>query len=196
MSLPVWAPEEEALAFLRDREDWVRDHLDRAPPLRIARIGAAIPVGGRPMPVIAGPGRVARIEAGRILVPHGPHQGPRIKALLTAMARERLRAAVEIHAIALGRSAGKLTLRDPRTRWGSCSSKGDLMFSFRLVMAPPEILDYVAAHETAHLAEMNHGPAFWSLCRKLCPQTDTHRHWLREHGSALLAWRFETADGD
>lgn len=196
MSLPVWAPEEEALAFLHDRADWVRDHLDSAPPPRIARIGATIPICGRPVPVIAGQGRVARIEEGRVVVAEGPRQGPRIKALLTAMARERLRTAVDRHAGTLGRPTGKLTLRDPRSRWGSCSSKGDLMFSFRLIMSPPEILDYVAAHETAHLVEMNHGPAFWSLCRRLCPQTETHRRWLRVHGAELLAWRFDTVDGD
>jgi predicted metal-dependent hydrolase len=58
-------------------------------------------------------------------------------------------------------------------------------------MAPPEILDYVAAHEAAHLVEMNHGPAFWALCRRLCPETDRHRAWLRSHGTELLAWRFD-----
>jgi predicted metal-dependent hydrolase len=79
---------------------------------------------------------------------------------------------------------GRLTLRDPRSRWGSCSAKGDLMFSFRLIMTPPEVLDYVAAHEVAHLVEMNHGPAFWSLCHRLCPATDTHRRWLKDHGPA------------
>jgi predicted metal-dependent hydrolase len=85
-----------------------------------------------------------------------------------------------------------LTLRDTRSRWGSCSAKGDLMFSFRLIMTPPEILDYVAAHEVAHLVELNHGPGFWDLCHRLCPTTDTHRRWLKKHGAALLAWRFDT----
>jgi hypothetical protein len=94
-------------------------------------------------------------------VPDGPRQGPRIKALLTAMARDRLRASVARHAAEHRAHPGKLTLRDPRSRWGSCSAKGDLMFSFRLIMTPPEVLDYVAAHEVAHLVEMNHGPAFW-----------------------------------
>jgi predicted metal-dependent hydrolase len=192
MSLPVWAPEDEALAFLHDRADWVRGHLDRAPAPSIARIGADLPVCGVPRPVTSGSGRAARFADGRIVVPDDARQGPRIKALLTAMARDRLRAAVAQHADTIGRDPGKLTLRDPRSRWGSCSAKGDLMFSFRLIMAPPEVLDYVAAHEVAHLVEMNHGPDFWSLCHRLCPSTDIHRRWLKDHGATLLAWRFDS----
>jgi hypothetical protein len=65
------------------------------------------------------------------------------------------------------------------------------MFSWRLIMAPPPVLDYVAAHEVAHLAEMNHAPAFWTVCRSLCPATDIHRKWLRAQGPDLLSWRFD-----
>ncbi len=194
MSLPLWAPEEEALAFLHDRADWVRGHLQKAPAARIARIGEAVPICGVPRPVVAGPGRAARFSEGQIMVPEGPRAGPKVKALLTALARERLMSAVAHHSEKIRRTPGKLTLRDPRSRWGSCSAKGDLMFSFRLIMTPPEILDYVAAHEVAHLVEMNHGPAFWSLCHRLCPDTDTHRRWLKLNGAELLAWRFDSMD--
>ena len=107
------------------------------------------------------------------------------------MARERLTSAVAAYAETLGRPFGRITLRDPRSRWGSCSSKGDLMFSWRLIMAPPEVLDYVAAHEVAHLAEMNHSDRFWAVCRRLCPETDKHRRWSKQNGAELLAWRFE-----
>ncbi|MEJ6390677.1 M48 family metallopeptidase [Gymnodinialimonas ulvae] len=193
LSLPTWAPEAEALAFLRAREDWVRQHLDGAADVKSARIGVQIPVCGVPRDIVAGVGRAARFVDGRIEVPEGPREAPRIKALLTAMARDRLSAAVTQHAANLGRPFGRITLRDPRSRWGSCSSKGDLMFSWRLIMAPPEVLDYVAAHEVAHLAEMNHSARFWAVCRRLCPDTDTHRRWIKQRGADLLAWRF---DGD
>ncbi|AHM04110.1 Zinc metalloprotease [Roseibacterium elongatum DSM 19469] len=196
LSLPQWACEAEALAFLRDREDWVRRHLRDAPDRKLARIGALVPVCGTPRPVAPGPGRAARFDGGVIHVPPGPREGPRIKALLTALARERLSTSVARHAQTLGRVPGRLTLRDPRSRWGSCSARGDLMFSWRLIMAPPEILDYVAAHEVAHLAEMNHSAAFWSVCHTLCPETDRHRQWLRSHGAELLAWRFDTATNE
>ncbi|WP_439139211.1 M48 family metallopeptidase [Roseicyclus sp.] len=193
LSLPIWAPEGEALAFLRDREAWLRGHLANAAPSRHARIGAWVPICGTPREVIAAATRATRFRDGRIEVPDGPRAGPRIRALLGALARERLTEAVERHAAALGRKPQRITLRDPRSRWGSCSSKGDLMFSWRLIMAPPAVLDYVAAHEVAHLVEMNHSAAFWRVCARLRPDYDAHRAWLRQHGASLLAWRFETA---
>ncbi|MCS6624219.1 M48 family metallopeptidase [Roseibacterium beibuensis] len=192
LSLPQWAPEAEALAFLRAREDWVRRHLQDAPPPKLARVGAMVPICGTLRPVESGPGRAARFDGGVIHVPPGPREGARIKALLTALARDRLASAVARHAETLGRVPGRLTLRDPRSRWGSCSARGDLMFSWRLIMAPPEILDYVAAHEVAHLAEMNHSAAFWAVCHQLCPETDRHRAWLKAHGADLLSWRFDS----
>lgn len=191
LSLPLWAPEADALEFLREREGWLRSHLDRAPDAQVAGIGASVPICGVARPVVAGRGRSARFVDGQIEVPEGPREGPRIKALLTALARERLAASVATHAGAIGRVPGRLTLRDPRSRWGSCSSRGDLMFSWRLIMAPPAVLDYVAAHEVAHLVEMNHSDRFWALCAQLCPEYRRHRSWLKRHGAELLAWRFE-----
>jgi len=196
LSLPLWASEAEALAFLRAREEWLRHHLAAAPMPAQARIGATVPVCGVQRAVVAGSGRAARFAEGGIAVPPGPREGPRIKALLTALARDRLSHAVALHADALGRVPGRMTLRDPKSRWGSCSSKGDLMFSWRLIMAPPEVLDYVVAHEVAHLAEMNHSDAFWRVCGRLCPAYRVHRDWLRRHGAELLALRFDLAEED
>jgi predicted metal-dependent hydrolase len=196
LSLPLWASEAEALDFLRDREAWVRHHLRTAPVPSQARIGAAVPVCGVPRSIVAGSGRAARFSGGVIAVPPGPREGPRIKALLTALARERLARAVAVHAGALGRVPGQLTLRDPKSRWGSCSSKGDLMFSWRLIMVPPAVLDYVAAHEVAHLVEMNHSDAFWRVCARLRPDYRDHRDWLKRHGAEILAWRFDLAEDE
>jgi predicted metal-dependent hydrolase len=113
-----------------------------------------------------------------------------VAAFLRALARDRLAAASDRHAARLGRGFGRLTLRDTRSRWGSCSSAGDLMFSWRLVMAPPEVLDYVAAHEVAHLAHMHHGPAFWAEVRRLYGDHRAARGWLRREGAALHRFRF------
>ncbi|MBC8269352.1 MAG: M48 family metallopeptidase [Rhodospirillaceae bacterium] len=85
----------------------------------------------------------------------------------------------------IGKKATRITIRDTRTRWGSCSFKGCLSFSWRLVMAPPGVLDYVVAHEVAHLAHMNHGPEFWDTVDSLCPNASNGRAWLSENGSAL-----------
>jgi predicted metal-dependent hydrolase len=87
----------------------------------------------------------------------------------------------------LGREVAQIALRDTRSRWGSCSATGRLMFNWRLAMAPPAVLDYVAAHEVAHLVEMNHAPAFWAVVARLCPDWRAQRAWLKAHGGALQA---------
>ncbi|HHL21369.1 MAG TPA: M48 family peptidase, partial [Aliiroseovarius sp.] len=114
----------------------------------------------------------------------------RVAALFKQEARARLSAATARHGAALGRAPAALTLRDTRSRWGSCSAEGRLMFSWRLVMAPPEVLDYVAAHEVAHLAEMNHSRAFWDQVERLMPGYQPHRLWLRKNGALLHAYQF------
>ncbi len=191
LSVPVWASEAEALAFLHGRAPWVRRQLSKTARAEIACIGAEFPIEGVGRPIVAGTGRAARFEDGAIHVPNDLRQGTRIKALLKAMARDRVTPAVEAYAARLGRPFGKITLRDTKSRWGSCTDRGDLMFSWRLIMAPPAVLDYVAAHEVAHLVEMNHSPAYWAVCARLCPDFMAHRRWLRQHGAGLLAWRFE-----
>jgi len=85
----------------------------------------------------------------------------------------------------LGVIYSRLTIRDGRSRWGSCSSLGGLNFSWRLILAPPEILDYVVIHELAHLRELNHSPRFWAIVAAHCPAYRTHQRWLKEHGAAL-----------
>jgi hypothetical protein len=91
----------------------------------------------------------------------------------------------------LGRPYTRITLRDTRSRWGSCASSGALSYSWRLIMAPPEVLDYVAAHEVAHLAEMNHSAAYWAGVARLLPGYEAPRQWLRAHGAGLHRYRFD-----
>jgi len=90
----------------------------------------------------------------------------------------------------LGRGYQRLSLRDTRSRWGSCTADAGLMYSWRLIMAPPDVLRYVAAHEVAHLQEMNHSPAFWALVQQLYGDYRTPRGWLRQHGAGLHSYRF------
>jgi predicted metal-dependent hydrolase len=116
--------------------------------------------------------------------------GPRIEAFVKLLARHRLSDACDRYAAQVGRKHAGLTLRDTRSRWGSCSAAGKLMFSWRLAMAPPEVLDYVAAHEVAHLVEMNHAPAFWAVVARLMPDYQRHRNWLKQNGATLQAIRF------
>jgi predicted metal-dependent hydrolase len=135
--------------------------------------------------------RAPRAEGAALLVPPEPERAAlRIATFLKSAARLRLAAAADRHAGRLGRNLGRLTLRDTRSRWGSCTASGDLMFSWRLVMAPPAVLDYVVAHEVAHFEEMNHSPAFWSVVARLCPDHRSHRKWLRREGATLHRYRF------
>ena len=189
LTMPSGLPDRDGLAFLHDKETWLRGHLDRIGPAEPVCIGSVVPVQGRGLPVVAG-ARVRFLDD-RIEVPaHRPAAAP-IRARLRAMARDALAAASDRHAATLGVSYTTLSIRDTRSRWGSCSSKGVLMYSWRLIMAPPAVLDYVAAHEVAHLREMNHAPAFWAVVARLCPDYAVHRQWLRDHGESLHRVRFD-----
>ena len=105
------------------------------------------------------------------------------------VARERIGAAVEREAERLGVAPGALSIRDQRSRWGSCSRRGGLSFSWRLVLAPPEVLDYVVVHELCHLVQPNHSPAFWGLVDQALPGWRDQAGWLRDHGQELRAFR-------
>ena len=189
VSYPAHASERQAMAFALEKADWIRGQLARRPEVVAVAPGVTLPVEGRLLAVVEGSGRGVRIEAGRLLAP-AASPGAAVGAFLKALARERLAAASDRHAAALGRGFRKLTLRDTRSRWGSCSAESDLMYSWRLVMAPPAVLDYVAAHEVAHLAHMNHGPAFWAEVRRLYGDYRPARAWLRREGGALHRFRF------
>ncbi|MFX0542260.1 M48 family metallopeptidase [Roseovarius sp. S4756] len=189
LTLPRGLSEREALDFARSKQDWLQGHLESRAPEVAALPGAQIPVEGDLFRVEAGPGRRVTIEGDRLIVPGG--QPARLQAWLKTLARDRLAAASDRYSAALGRPYGKLTLRDTRSRWGSCSSTAGLSYSWRLIMAPPEVLDYVAAHEVAHLEQMNHSAAFWDAVAHLMPDYAAHRQWLRRHGTELHRYRFD-----
>ncbi len=119
------------------------------------------------------------------------HVGRRIAAFLKKEARADLKRLAATHAATIRAPIRSISMKDTRSRWGSCSSEGNLSFSWRIVMAPPSVIDYLAAHEVAHLKEMNHGPRFWALCKKLCPGMEEAKSWLKRHGSQLHAIDFD-----
>ncbi|MHC0054808.1 M48 family metallopeptidase [Actibacterium sp. D379-3] len=191
LTLPHRAPLNEGLAFLHDRAAWIRGHLTGRPDPARVQIGGTLPFEGGALPIRAAAVRGPRLQDGALLVPDIPDRvGKRVEAFLKQAARDRLAAAADGYAARLGLGYGRLTLRDTRSRWGSCSSNGDLMFSWRLIMAPPEVLDYVAAHEVAHLREMNHSQAFWDVVAGICPDYTAHRTWLHQNGAMLHRVRF------
>ena len=191
LSMPLRARESEALRFAAEQEGWIRQTLAQMPGRRMVGLGDVIPVEGQMRVLVAGTGRSVRLEGDSLLVPGDPAQaGVRAGAFLKLMARDRLAAACDRHAARLGRPYTRLTLRDTRSRWGSCAHDGALMFSWRLVMAPVTVLDYVAAHEVAHLVQMNHSPAFWAVVDQLFPRWQVQRGWLHAEGQALHGYVF------
>lgn len=191
LTVPRGVPEAEMWAFVDARRDWIAKHLASQVSRTQVRLGADLPVLGEMRRVVAGQGRRVVLTDTEIAVPGAEDQiGAKLQAWLKQMARSELSFASDHYAQALGRSYTKLTLRDTTSRWGSCTSEGGLMYSWRLIMAPAEVLSYVAAHEVAHLQEMNHSSAFWDLVERLYGDTRPPRAWLKSQGHDLHAVRF------
>lgn len=195
VTIPVQCDLDEAGSFLSRHIDWVRERLDSLPDPVPFRDGAAMPLRGEPHRLIF-TGKtttriitIARMDDGhrpQIHVPGDPELAPRrLRSWLFDEAKRDLDKRVAFHGRRLGVKAKRITVRDQTSRWGSCSTTGVLSFSWRLVLAPPAILDYVAAHEAAHLKEMNHGPKFWALVAKTMPELDCAKRWLQIYGLDL-----------
>lgn len=192
LSLPPRAREADALAFAREQESWIRRALEAVPQVANLVFGAEIPLEGHMVRLVPGQGRSILLQDDSLLLPGAEAQLPRrLATFLRLRARDRLAAASDHYASLLGLGYKSLTLRDTRSRWGSCTHDGALMYSWRLIMAPPPVLNYVAAHEVAHLAQMNHSPAFWAEVARLYPGYEAPRRWLKAQGQSLHAWRFD-----
>ena len=183
----------EAAGFARDRVDWIARHLDHLPDQHSLGEGAVFPLRGALCRITSqGSGRLPVLEPGDpalLRVPGQPETTPRrVERYLKSEARADLTRAVERYCDQLGVAARKVTIKDTRSRWGSCTSDGRLAFSWRLILAPPAVLDYVAAHECAHLLEMNHSPAFWAHVARCRPAWKAERNWLRRHARDLHAY--------
>ncbi|MBB5514239.1 hypothetical protein FHS89_000237 [Rubricella aquisinus] len=190
LTLPQSARLSLARAFLTDREPWLRRAVARVPDTQPVTLGATLPIEGEMRTVHIGPGPI-RVDGDLLILP-GPaaRVGGQTLGFLKTLARTRAIEALDHHSGVLGRRFGRLTLRDTGSRWGSCTSEGNIMLSWRLVMAPPEVLDYVAAHEVAHLEHMDHSPAFWRVVKQLYPGHESPQHWLRTHGAELHRYQF------
>jgi predicted metal-dependent hydrolase len=184
--------------FLHTHLDWVRRHLGAVPqPVDLAH-GETIPYRGVPHRIVFNGERghdfLVKADAttcpARLIVAGTREGAPRRLAnWLTQQATVDLDRRVRHHAERLGVRPKRIVLRDQSSRWGSCSTTRVLSFSWRLILAPPHVLDYVAAHEVAHLSQMNHGPKFWALVAKTMPQMEEARAWLRVYGMDLHRYR-------
>ncbi len=191
LTLPKGAALSEAVNFAREQEGWMRKHLaEQLKPLPLAFGGTAM-FDGEHRRIEQGQGRVVRFESGVLYVPGNPDKLPvKLRAYFKTMARERMVAASEHYAGLLGKPIGRVSLRDTRSRWGSCTSDGNLMYSWRLIMAPRAVQAYVAAHEVCHLVEMNHSTAYWKLVAEIFPDYKIQRNWLKKNGAILHRYSF------
>jgi predicted metal-dependent hydrolase len=189
VTLPPRAGRTAGMALLMDHAAWVADRLAALPGAIAFADGAVVPLHGRQRRirhVVAARGTVW-IDADTIHVAGRPEFLPRrVADFFRAEARRAFAALVIEKAALAGVKPRRLTVKDTRSRWGSCASNGNLAFSWRLVMAPPFVQDYVAAHEVAHLRHMNHGPRFWAVVELLTPHTQAACEWLRLEGPRLL----------
>ncbi len=190
--LPPGTPLRHGLRFLAAQRGWVMTHLAALPQRAPFVEGAVVPVLGVPHRISRALNPTApavAIADGEICVSGAPDRlARRVRDHLIAMARAELTRRAPIFAARIGHKVRRVGVRDPASRWGSCSASGTLSFSWRLILAPESVLDYVVAHEVAHLAEMNHGPRFWRLVEALAPGCAAPRAWLKRHRSRLLSY--------
>ena len=186
--VPIRASIKQGIAFAREKASWLKAHLSNLPlPVPFAD-GAIIPVFDQPRRIH----RTDELFGGiwltdkELQVAAAPETVPDVvRGWLRNQARENLISRAEEKTGLLNSRFRRLTVRDTASRWGSCSNKGDLSFSWRIIMAPEYAFDYLVAHEVAHLREMNHSRRFWAIVDDIADQPDRGRAWLRDHGASL-----------
>jgi predicted metal-dependent hydrolase len=190
--LPRGVPAGTGLRFLAAKREWIAARLQALPqPVPFVE-GAIVPLLGVPHRIERDRDPAAppvRIVDGEIRVSGDPaHLARRVRDHLVITARAELAPRARRLAARIGRDAARVNVRDTKSRWGSCSGQGNLSFSWRLILAPEPVLNYVVAHEVAHLVEMNHGPRFWQLVESLTPGSAAPRAWLKRHRNQLLSY--------
>lgn len=178
--------------FLARHQGWLMTKLARFPTSAAISEGRYIRLRGEAHRIVRtgklrGVTEVSAIDGEAVLLVGGAedHLARRIRDFLKQEARRDLDVLARRHAARIGRRVASISLKDTKSRWGSCSHDGSLSFSWRIVMAPVHVIDYLAAHEVAHLAEMNHSDRFWAICEDLCPQTEEAKRWLKRNGAML-----------
>ena len=188
VTIPIGSSFAAGLDWLNAKAAWVEEQLRSLAPRIPFANGASVPLIGVDHIIRHRPDarRGVWLETGEIHVSgRSEHLARRVLDWFKREARRDITRRVSEKTGRLGRQPGRVTLRDTRSRWGSCAANGNLSFCWRLIMAPEFVLDYVVAHEVAHLQEANHRPAFWRSVAALTSDPDTARVWLRNHGEGL-----------
>lgn len=194
ITMPAHVSDRELDGFLQRNINWVATRKARLPQKVELEEGHSIPYIGVQHRIVHLDRMRGVVEAREIagepslLVPGDPKFIQRkLLDFLKKQARENLNISVSKHAASLNVRPKQIRITDSTSRWGSCSSTRTLSFSWRIIMAPETVLDYLAAHEVAHLREMNHSDRFWNHVQDICPDMETQKAWLRRHGASLHA---------
>jgi predicted metal-dependent hydrolase len=192
LTMPPRGSLKQAREFAEKHGGWIAARLERLPQPAPFATGATLPLRGVDHRIEHRPGARGTVwveEAGdeRLLCVAGtaPHVARRVRDFLKREAKRDLDGASRKAAAALGVAVRRIAIRDQSSRWGSCSTTGVLSYSWRLILAPPFVLEYLAAHEVAHLVEMNHSRRFWRLVERICPDLTRAKTWLDVNGTHL-----------
>lgn len=193
LSMPMRGSLAEAKDFAQRHGGWLAERLRRLPDGVTFVDGATLPLRGEVVRISHRPRSRGTVwcecgdDGANLLCVAGDaaHTARRVKDFLKREARREIAAAVKRYAETLGVDFKRISIRDQSSRWGSCNSDGVLSFSWRLILAPPFVLDYLAAHEVAHLVEMNHSHRFWQVVARVCPEMERAKAWLNAHGNDL-----------
>ena len=184
----------DVVAFARTKASWMRERLAERPCGTPLEPGAVIDLFGKPTRLIAvggaGAARLTEDVDGPVIASGGEGEAyaRRVENLFKRVARDTLQTRTDVHLRTLGQRPVKMSIADPKSRWGSCSPHNrSIRYSWRVVMAPPAVIDYLAAHEVAHLVHADHSPAYWSVVERLIGDHRPHRKWLRDNGPTLHA---------
>jgi predicted metal-dependent hydrolase len=193
LTMPPRGSLKEAKAFAEKHGGWIAARLGRLPEAAPFAHGTLVPLRGVPHRIVHRRGARGTVWTNTDVDGHhllcvagdAPHLSRRVGDYLKRQAKYELESASRHYAEKLGVKIRRISVRDQVSRWGSCSTMGALSFSWRLILAPPYVLDYLAAHEVAHLIEMNHSPRFWRLVKRLCPGMERAKAWIDRHGNDL-----------
>jgi predicted metal-dependent hydrolase len=199
LTIPPRGTIAEAKDFAQRHGGWIAARLGRLPKAAPFLPGTVVPLRGVPHRIVHRAGlrgtvwTETRDSGEKILCVAGAmeHSERRVHDYLKREARRDLQKAAQDYAEMLSVRVKRLSIRDQSSRWGSCTSAGSLSFSWRLILAPPMVLDYLAAHEVAHLVEMNHSPRFWRVVARICPSVERAKRWLDTYGNDLHRYGIE-----
>lgn len=191
LTVPLYHSKRQVLGFIEKSKPWLEKQVARILQKQPYTEGMVLPILGKHYELRYKPSQSFRSWWGEDhLLIHAPPDkfGISVQKSLHQVATQFLTTRTSLYASRLDKSVNRITLRDTRSRWGSCSPNGNISYSWRLIFAPESVADYLCAHEVAHLIEMNHSPQFWRIVEGFCPDYKDLRYWLRQNGKSLFQY--------